>query len=217
MLSKKKINTYFIYAFGEIFLVIIGILIALGINEKRAERNNNTLRDVYLIQLIDEADHNLDRLVGYRDFAISGTTRLDTLLQMIYDEDYRNQKFYPLSNTLYSRKTFNGRKITYENLKFSGDLKLFDDLNLRNAIIEAYQSFDLIKVTEKRDHDVVSRYEQDYLIPYAGTDNFGKDIYFRNITTGRRITMDQIRDASEVSIQSIERLKTMIMNTQDLK
>jgi hypothetical protein len=30
---------------------------------------------------------------------------------------------------------------TYENLKFSGDLTLFDDLNLSNSISETYETY----------------------------------------------------------------------------
>ena len=49
MLTENKISKYLLYAIGEITLVIIGILIALGINEKVKERNNLELRNLYII------------------------------------------------------------------------------------------------------------------------------------------------------------------------
>lgn len=56
MLTENKFSKYLIYAIGEIVLVIIGILIALGINENVKDRNNLELRDLYILQLNDEVN-----------------------------------------------------------------------------------------------------------------------------------------------------------------
>ena len=62
MLTENKFSKYLIYAIGEIILVIIGILIALGINENAKDKSNLKLRDLYIIQLNDEANRNIERL-----------------------------------------------------------------------------------------------------------------------------------------------------------
>lgn len=49
LLQENRITKYLVYAFGEIILVVIGILIALNINNKNQERKNNTkLNAIYL-------------------------------------------------------------------------------------------------------------------------------------------------------------------------
>ena len=58
LLAENKLSKYLIYALGEIILVIIGIHIALTINQKNADKNNNKIRDQYIIQLIDEIEKN---------------------------------------------------------------------------------------------------------------------------------------------------------------
>ena len=62
LLSEGKTGKYLKYAIGEIVLVIIGILIALGINENVKNRNNLELRDLYIIQLNDEVERNINDL-----------------------------------------------------------------------------------------------------------------------------------------------------------
>ena len=64
------LGRYLAYAVGEIILVIIGILIALAINEQSKNKNNLELRDLYIIQLNDEADRNIKQLTEYEDGAI---------------------------------------------------------------------------------------------------------------------------------------------------
>ena len=51
-MGKNKTGKYFKYAIGEIVLVVIGILIALSINNWNDERKNTDKRDTILSNLI---------------------------------------------------------------------------------------------------------------------------------------------------------------------
>ncbi len=103
--------------------------------------------------------------------------------------------------------------VTYENLKFSGDLKLFHDLNVRNSISETYDSFNDIKFVEGFDRQLINVYSQDYLMSNAkfmnmaeSSYNFGKDAYFENTVIARMTTLNQNRDGYINSIESLEKL-----------
>jgi hypothetical protein len=67
LLSKNKAGKYFLYAIGEIVLIIIGILIALSLNERKQNEENTDLRKLYTIQLIDEVESNINILSDIRD------------------------------------------------------------------------------------------------------------------------------------------------------
>ncbi len=60
LLSEGKTGKYFKYAIGEIVLVVIGILIALQINNWNENRKTNNLKQIYYKQLLSdlEADKN---------------------------------------------------------------------------------------------------------------------------------------------------------------
>ncbi|MFY0629652.1 MAG: hypothetical protein JXR05_04670 [Flavobacteriaceae bacterium] len=61
-MEKNKTGKYFKYAIGEIILVVIGILIALSINNWNEGRKNNAKEQQILIQLKDEYNANLLQL-----------------------------------------------------------------------------------------------------------------------------------------------------------
>lgn len=59
LLSESKLSVYLVYAFGEIILVVIGILIALQINNLNEQRKQNNLEQGYLLALKKEFENNL--------------------------------------------------------------------------------------------------------------------------------------------------------------
>ena len=54
LLAKQKFSKYLIYALGEIVLVVIGILIALAIDNSKQNRINNDNEQTYLLGLEQE-------------------------------------------------------------------------------------------------------------------------------------------------------------------
>jgi len=68
LLQQNRVTRYLVYAIGEIFLVVIGILIALQVNNWNENRkkqivSNETLKD--LQQEIIEARSNLKEVIAY--------------------------------------------------------------------------------------------------------------------------------------------------------
>ncbi|WP_405574185.1 hypothetical protein [Winogradskyella sp. Asnod2-B02-A] len=216
LLSENKFSKYVLYAIGEIVLVIIGILIALAINENAKDKNNLELRDLYIIQLEDEANRNLNRLKELKEFTIEMLKEVDTLGYILYTKDYDNPKLPPKAFRLMDTDYFNPSTVTYENLKFSGDLKLFDDLNVRNAISEPYETFNNIKVVEDLDFDGFSNYYNDFLIRNVSffemqltAKSYAKEIHFQNYILARKTTLNFNKEAYERSIESLNQLKTI--------
>jgi hypothetical protein len=64
LLSENKFSKYMLYAIGEIVLVVIGILIALQINNLNEKRIQNELETQYLFSLKEEFQSNLKELEG---------------------------------------------------------------------------------------------------------------------------------------------------------
>ncbi len=62
LMSENKTGKYFKYAIGEIVLVVIGILIALQINNWNNNRNDRLKEKQLLINLRQEFKTNLDEL-----------------------------------------------------------------------------------------------------------------------------------------------------------
>ena len=62
LVQENRVSKYLLYAFGEIILVVIGILIALQINNWNEERIERTKEQVLLHQLREDYQSNLMQL-----------------------------------------------------------------------------------------------------------------------------------------------------------
>ncbi len=214
LVSESKTGQYLKYALGEIILVIIGILIALAINEQAKNQKKIELRNSYIIQLNDEADRNLKKLTVLEDETNKMLLELDTLYQILENKDYDNPKLSSKSFFLIMSNKFYPIMITYENLKFSGDLTLFDDLNIRNSISETYETFEPIKRLETSEQKAIEAFYENFLMPKVkfsnmgtSSENYGKDIYFENMVLTRITTIAQNREAYANAIKSLKKLK----------
>ena len=63
MIKENKVSKYFLYAIGEIVLVVIGILIALSINNWNENRKNNNKETAILLNLKTEFETNKEDLI----------------------------------------------------------------------------------------------------------------------------------------------------------
>lgn len=62
LLGEGKLNKYILYGIGEILLVVIGILIALQINNLNEEKKEQNLADTYLSNLKLDLESDLKAL-----------------------------------------------------------------------------------------------------------------------------------------------------------
>ncbi len=62
MIKESKVSKYLLYAIGEIFLVVIGILIALQINNWNENRKTKSKEQALLVALKQELTTNLEEL-----------------------------------------------------------------------------------------------------------------------------------------------------------
>lgn len=87
LLSENKFSKYLLYAIGEIVLVVIGILIALSINNWNEQRKNDTNTILMLKQLKEENQSNLSELLEGKTYRDSLTTRTRNFIDFLKNED----------------------------------------------------------------------------------------------------------------------------------
>lgn len=164
LVSQNKFKKYILYALGEIILVVIGILIALQINNW----NNQQLvkqRNINLLEkLIIEAELNIDRSQFLKDSVyIHFLIRNDTLLN-ITNRGIKESDLNFLFNAgpdIYYFNDLNLNESTFEQMKNTGTLYSIGSDSLISSIQKYYQlcerealynvtySKDLIRLKEK--------------------------------------------------------------------
>ena len=141
LLTENKLSKYLLYAIGEIVLVMIGILLALQINNWNQVRQNSQTNIKLLIKMDNELQLNIDRLsylitsdIGY-ELRISRNDSLFSILKkgVITDDIDRVIKNFYVSNTpnLYTS--------TYEEMKNTGRLYTIGSDELLKAIETYYK------------------------------------------------------------------------------
>ena len=133
MLSKNKVSKYLLYAIGEITLVVIGILIALSINNKNDEMSKrNAEKNFYRNtqqQLLDDAE-NVKGQIAYNSIY---TEQFKYAIEIIeLNERNLTDSLGSIAVNLTNYSDFDRQGNIYETMVNSGDIKLLQN----DAIIE---------------------------------------------------------------------------------
>ena len=145
MLTENKFSRYVIYALGEIVLVVIGILIALSINNWNQKKSERKIEQDYIFSLIEDAKtdlSNFDRSIALNEKRV---TTLDSFASKCYNYNVSDNKD-PELMLLYMKSLLHPDFIsqtdrTLSQLKNSGGMRLIEDKTKINAIIKYEESF----------------------------------------------------------------------------
>ena len=100
LLNEGKTSKYFKYAIGEILLVVIGILIALQINNWNEQRKNKAKEKAILASIHKEFTKNkiqLDSVLFHHKKSYKACIRLSEKFPLIIE----NENLYAVVNTVY--------------------------------------------------------------------------------------------------------------------
>ncbi len=78
-LTESKFGKYLIYAIGEIILVVIGILIALSINNQNESRKNQKLVSIYKSELVNDLLLDVGHFENHLSLATEENKRIDSV------------------------------------------------------------------------------------------------------------------------------------------
>jgi hypothetical protein len=149
-MEKNKTGRYIKYAIGEIILVVIGILLALAINNWNNQRQLKNNNKVFLIKMLNDLDANekrLNRLI-YKGFDIKydipsfeeAIKACDSILNLTYTELNETHLDYIISGRFSAQNSLlNLNKNTYSELINSGKLYTVGSDTLVMAIATYYQ------------------------------------------------------------------------------
>jgi len=156
MINKNKITSYLLYAIGEIILVVIGILIALQINNWNEQNKKKQLKNEYVSSLTNDLSKDTlqlnNRIKANKERLIYLSSVTDSIRKGFYTklDDYvqlRLRVFAPINviNT-YNTNSFN-------LLISSGNIDLFNE-NLRTELMELNRLQQKEQVTQYSNKDV---------------------------------------------------------------
>jgi hypothetical protein len=156
-MSENKTGKYLKYAIGEIILVVIGILIALSINNWNDKKKNDESELLYYNRILEdfELDKKLiDESKQKADYRIelSKKTLLD-LNSGIKDKHQIINQFILSARS----EVYQPRNVTFKDLVSSGNLKLINDITIKNSLIQYYSELENKQFQLKQNRDETTR------------------------------------------------------------
>lgn len=163
-LRDQKIRKYLLYAFGEIFLVVIGILIALQVNNWNEEQKEQKELQGYLSNISKNLERDmeqLEELLEYRNKSKAGSVTYmafldkDPIPAEVINNYYREYGYYMAIFELY----FKPDKSGFEALKNSGYLGRLQGTELETELYNYYELTTTVKQEETSLNDFVETME----------------------------------------------------------
>ena len=166
-------TNYFKYALGEIVLVVIGILIALQVNNWNETRKNRREEKVIINNLKEELlDINKD--LQSKTEEISGSKKAVKELMGLFGKSKEEIRCVNTDSLIYFTliwPEFNTTSVVIDDLLQSGKLHLVEDANLRKLIFKWQPTLD----ETKSQFDEMVRFNNDRVFEYLN-----RQVSFKN-------------------------------------
>ena len=142
LVDGGHLGKYITYALGEILLIVIGILIALKINDWNNEIENTEKQNYYLSEIKDSLNDDLNSIATTREFNVNKRVILNNILKL-FDKDLSNQQrltIFTAEADPFSRYSiFIPGMTVFNNMIRSESISIIDNDQLRGMLTDYYE------------------------------------------------------------------------------
>ena len=157
LLTENKFSKYLIYAIGEIVLVVIGILIALQINNWNEQNKIDKIENTYLTRLSQDLEENI---TSWENLIKNEEKRFEGTKQFIKFGLNKNKDsvltIFPYFNIVGRWDDLTMNQITFEEMKSSGSLDIISNDSIKIRLLQLDQYYKKVferNATIKTGHD----------------------------------------------------------------
>ncbi len=147
LISDNKFSKYLLYAIGEIVLVVIGILIALQINNWNENKKNNRMEAAYYCRLLEDIDQDFQQFSQLLKSAEERLVASNQAVRLLLDEHPRRmdvgKQIWLANKAIYI--DFRPNNSTFEDLKSGAKLNIIDDKEVIKALNTYYNNLESLK------------------------------------------------------------------------
>ena len=143
LIDSGSASKYFLYAIGEILLVVMGILIALWINSAYQNKKDRTAERIYLAALLNDIEADIQMFSQTNKTVINRSKDLKNILTWLKTGHIPDKSLYVGATLAMSNlNNFTIKKSTFNEMQSSGKLDLIVSNQTRKSIIEYYAKMD---------------------------------------------------------------------------
>lgn len=202
LLQQNKFTSYLLYGIGEVILVVVGILIAVQIDDLNEAGKLKAKEAKYYCKLLEDVNQDvfeLERLLQETEERISHSNRLLSLLQQENPDpgEVINEMMGSISLVTF---TFKPSSAAFEDLKSSGNLSLIDE-QVAKKLREYYVTIDgIIDVVDINSDQAVELFQE--------TESYAKIGW---------VLIDFVDEAIDSTLVNKEKLRALIIQDKAYK
>ncbi len=157
LMEKNKTGKYLKYAIGEIILVVIGILIALQINNWNENSKERDVEQEYLVSLKEEFNHNLvelDSVIKSNTFNRDNAVELSNLMGPD-SPSITEKEFADLAMNMTNWEVqYRPNQAVLDEIISSGKLAIFSNNKLKFTLSSYYGKLYKVKFQEEEHSEI---------------------------------------------------------------
>jgi hypothetical protein len=234
LLSENKFSKYLIYAIGEIILVVIGILIALQINNLNESKKEQNILNASLNSLRLNLKNDIDNLNEQIEYNQTVLKAVDFSFRIISLPEYNDLKLSTFADSIFhiaTERTFFPTTTTFNSMESGSHFQWIKNQDLTQAIYSYYALVDKISNLTNENNQFVKNHIEDFTYnniefsslmpssnPYsnklnAELDNTAilrKSTVLENALIGRRFRSDGEMERSKDALSKAKKLISSI-------
>lgn len=149
LLTENKFSKYTLYAIGEIVLVVIGILIALQINNNNDQRKERNKELRYLQNIKSDLITNIAEMRSYIDTRNGLIDSANTILEHFEGKSIDDLSAFNAEGVkIYSWQKFYQNNNTFQELVNSGNLALIKNQSIKKILLDIELLYKKMKAEE---------------------------------------------------------------------
>jgi hypothetical protein len=156
MLGQKKIYNYLLYAIGEILLVVIGILLALEINNWNEEGQRRNAELIFYENIKTQISRDREQIRREMDFNSRYTMQFKYADEIIESNDRtKTDTLGQIAHNLLNYSDFDRQGNIYETVVNSGQIELLRNHNIIDGIRSLEELYIYINRLENIHYDAI--------------------------------------------------------------
>ena len=228
LIASGSISKYLIYAVGEILLVVIGILIALQVNNWNEERKNEAEEYFILTKLQQSLIQDLETFEQVVQSIDEASADLEIIEEQLYDSS-RTHFTIDLTSPLVSTFRRSLERATWDNLISTGKISLISNQTIADSLFNYYHSYDdgpelWNEATTQYTRNIIAPFILDFddisygalieensqFLPKRPITEYRSETMFRNIVRFKRSAITGVKNSYEESKIQAESILRMI-------
>ena len=180
LIDSGSITKYLLYAIGEILLVVIGILIALQVNNWNEERKEQNKVDQYIGSLSAELEENISFLEMRNQQIMGDSIAIEEFKQRLRSDDATPDTLKKIMRSEIRHRFFLISRLdmsTFNTMEATGDIRLLDPETIQDLQHLSFKIEELFQVQDKLSNNWLDKLYDFYKVIPSPDYSFDVNIY----------------------------------------